>query len=178
MKQLSILKWAIILGGLTMLFLLLLPALMHAPSKYTPRKTPPGVPTVLQQIEWATARYGLEQGKEPRSLYELEGITVLTSKGEKTPFSIKGLEQELGTNVSIIVFLPEFGALDYGTVPSDENVLAHVPDFKRPGWSHVIFRSGRIERLRSAELQIKIEQLKGTLKEFEATNKAPRQARP
>ena len=136
-------------------------------------KTSPGVPAVLRQVQRASTEYGLREGKSPSSLEDLTGITVLTSKGEKTPFSIKALELELGTNASAVQFFPEFRALAFGTVPDDENVLAYVLEFKKPAFCQVIFRNGKMQQVRTDELEKKIEQLRNLLNEVGKTNKPP-----
>jgi hypothetical protein len=102
------------------------------------------------------------------------GITVLTSKGEEVPFSILLLERELGTNTTVIKYFPEFRALNFGAVPGDEIVLAYVQDFSNPDFCRAIFRSGRMQRLRTVDADEKVWQLRKTFSLLGMTNELPR----
>jgi len=95
------------------------------------------------------------------------GTTVLTSDGEKMPFSMRALEQELGTNAAAVTFLPEFRPLDFGTLPTRENPLAYVPDPKKSGYYQVVFRGGNTERLSESQLRAKLDQLRKLLQELD-----------
>jgi len=164
-KLSSVVKFCIILGIFSVLFLLLLPVFLHVPPHYGPVRTPPGIPTVLRQVRLATLEYGIREGKEPRTLEDLAGITVRDSKGATIPFSVRALEQELGTNASAVRYFPEFSGLAFGTVPIDEIVLAYVPESGDPAFCRAIFRGGRMEQIRLSEVERIVERLRELLQE-------------
>jgi len=174
----SVVKGLVISGVLVVLVIMLLPALMHAPSKYGTKRTPPGALTVLRQVHFATMRYEIRENKAASSLDELMGVTVRNSKGENIPFSIKSIQQELGSNAPAVKYFPEFTALDFGVMLGDRIVLAYVSESAPSSFSQVIFRSGRIQRTRTEDVEKRIQQLRSTLTQFEATNKPPQRLGP
>jgi hypothetical protein len=157
-KKPSALEFSAIVAILVVLFAILLPALMRAPSKHGLIRTPPGVSTVLRQVYIASTEYALRKGKAPSSLDDLEKITVPNSNGEKMLFSIKALEQELGTNASAVRYFPEFRALEFDTMTGNEIVLAYIPELNNTGFGQVIFRNGRMQRVRLSDVQRAVEQ--------------------
>lgn len=154
----------VVITSVIIVLLSLPPIIMHAPSKYTPRKTSPGIPTVLQQIRHASLVYDIREGKAPSSMNDLAGITVLASDGKRIPLSTNILEEELGTNISAIKYYPEFRALGFGAVPDNENVLAYIAEFKNPEYSQVIFYGGNTKQLPTSDVKTKVERLRSLLK--------------
>lgn len=165
-------KWikVVVLGAFILAVLIpLWIVLDHVPAKGVPRTSPPGVPTVLRQIVWATAQYGLWERKEPSTLEDLVGMTVPTPEGRETNFSISLLEQQLGTNISTINYFPSFHVLAHGQVPIDDIILAFIPDSKDTRYCQVVYMGSAFkikgvkwigaERVEVARVQQKIEWL-------------------
>lgn len=161
----------VVMAILAILVAMLLPALFHAPAKYGRIKSPPGVHSALRQVQLAYVTYSMREGMETASLNDLVGLTVLSSEGEKMPFTIEALEQELGTNATAIKCLPEFRPLDFGAVPTWEILLAYVPDPKNSKMCYVAFRDGKTQRLPLSEVQAKEDHLRSILRNTKKDNR-------
>ena len=141
---------------------ILIPALMHARALHGSGRTLHGAPTVLRQVYAANSDYIVRQGKLPASLDDLIGHACPDAAGERTVFSVEALEQELGANRSVVCYLPRLQASD---APLDEVILAYIPVPNDTNFCDVVFRNGKIKRLRSAEVQNRIDRLKKLVNE-------------
>jgi hypothetical protein len=152
----------IILAVVAIVAALLIPKFVGVRSKNFAIKIQPGTLTVLRQLHVASVYYWQTHQAPPSSLNDLIGIRVPPSEGPFIPFSRDLLAQELGTNVSALVYTPEFLALtNVGT--NAPVVLGYLPEANDPSICHVLYFDGKVKQERISELHAKIGHLRKLL---------------